>query len=216
MAFLLPRTARGTASRPHLGTLPPDHVEVLSGMHVTTAARTVVDLLRNVPDELAAQVVADGALGAGVPRDAVAAVLDYCRGWPGVRQARVAWEHADAGAESPLESRHRALFRRLGLPVPETQVRVRDASGRVVARVDFLFREEWTVVESDGRVKYESAGEPGSPVTSVWDEKRREDVLRDLGLEVVRATYADSVDGGADLADRIRRAFARAARRRAA
>jgi hypothetical protein len=218
--FLIPRTARGAVADARLGALPREHVTRLHGVPVTTLPRTVVDLLRCADDALAAQVVADSAYRLGVDAAAVGEVLAFCVGWPGIRQAREAWAHRDARAESPLESRHRALFRRLDLPEPELQVVIRDELGAFVARVDFLFREQDTVVESDGRLKYQGDGIEGpreaATRNALWQEKRREDRIRDLGLEVVRATWADSEDGGADLDRRIRRAFTRAARRRAA
>ena len=89
--------------------------------------------------------------------------------------------------------------------------------GVFVARVDFLFREQCTVVESDGRVKYDDAWrDRQQPERTLWEEKRREDGIRDTGLEVVRSTWADTSDNGASLVSRVRRAFERAARRRAA
>ena len=81
-----------------------------------------------------------------------------------------------------------------------------DDQGREIARVDFLFRGQRTVCEADGRVKYDDP-------RALWRQKRREDQLREQGLEVVRATWADGADDGRALAERLRRAFARAAAR---
>lgn len=128
------------------------------------------------------------------------------RGWPGIRQAREAWQHADGRAESPLESRCRVWFRDGGLPEPELQVLLR--AGQRLARVDFLFRQQRTVVEADGRVKYDAR-------SVLWDEKVREDGLREEGFEVVRATWDDRRDNGASLCRRTRSAFERAGRRAA-
>lgn len=113
---------------------------------------------------------------------------------------------ADGQTESPLESRCRVWFARQGLPAPSPQVRALDQQGRKIARVDFLFREQRTVCEADGRAKYDD-------LEALRRKKRREEMLREQGLEVVRATWADGEDDGRALAERLRRAFARAAAR---
>ena len=73
------------------------------------------------------------------------------------------------------------------------------------ARVDALFAEQRTIVEFDGRVKYDDPD-------AIWREKLREDRLRELGYEVVRVTWAELFDPVA-LAAKVRRAFDRARRR---
>jgi hypothetical protein len=188
----------------YVARLTAEHVTHVGGLPVTTEARTLVDLLRTVPDRFVAQVLADGARRRGV--EGVEAVLGDSRGWPGIRQARCAWGRSDARVESPLESRTRVWFIDGGLPEPDLQVVLGDESRS--ARVDFLFRAQRTVVESDGRIKYD---EPAA----LWAEKNREDWLRDLGFEVVRATWADGRDGGAALVRRVLRAFERNAQRAA-
>jgi hypothetical protein len=200
------RAARGQAGV-YVGALPSAHVTHHEGLPITTPARTLVDLMRTADGRGAAQALADGVRHHHLDVGDVESVLAACPRWPGIRQAREAWTHADARPESPLESRHRVVFRDAGLPEPEMQVGIEDRRGVLVARVDFLFREQRTVVESDGRVKYVE--------DELWREKKREDRLRDLGFEVVRATWADLADGGADLVLRVLRAFERGARRAA-
>jgi hypothetical protein len=203
--FTVARDRRGAVRRAGVGALPDAHRCLLLGLPVTTPERTLADVLRSSASELHAQEVADAAARLGLETDGVARVLEHQRGWPGIRQACRAWGSASVLSESPLESRCRVWFRHGGLSEPEQQVRVVTRDGQLV-RLDFFFRQWRTVVEADGRVKYEDAG-------ALWAEKRREDALRDLGLEVVRATWADHQDGGAALVQRIRRAMARAAAR---
>ena len=113
---------------------------------------------------------------------------------------------ADRACESPGESLTRLLLHGLGAKV-RSQVEIRDGTG-LVGRVDFLV-DERVVVEFDGLVKYEGA----QGREELAREKRREDRLRALGYEVIRLTWAD-LDNPADLARRLREAFARARARR--
>lgn len=113
---------------------------------------------------------------------------------------------ADGRSGSAGESRTRWLLHWIGMPAPELQAVIRDAAGDLVAVTDFLFRDQWTVVEFDGALKYATTAD-------LVAEKRREDRLRELGYEVVRVTWADLEHPGRVVA-RIRAAFARAAARR--
>lgn len=192
--------------------LPVGDQEVVDGLVTTTRPRTVADLARTL-GRPAAVVMADAALRAGVQRDAVAAALRSCTGWPGVRQAREVVACADARAESPLESLARLWFADAGLPPPDLQVRLcHGIDGRFVARVDFLWVQHRTVCEVDGRVKYEEQ-EDGlgrrPPRNPLWQEKLREDTMRDLGLEIARGYWSDGRDHGRSLVERVQRAFAR-------
>ncbi len=86
---------------------------------------------------------------------------------------------------------------------------VRDERGVVVARVDFAWPASGVIGEFDGRVKYGRALAPDQdPVEALWREKVREDLLRDLGWQVVRWTWADLDDPRAWFL-RLGRAFAR-------
>lgn len=102
----------------------------------------------------------------------------------GALAVRVVSDFADGRSESVGESRTRWAFSLLGLPEPLLQAEIRNAAGDFVARVDFLFAEQRTIVEFDGMVKY---GER----SDLTREKAREDALRGLGYSVVRVTWAD-------------------------
>jgi hypothetical protein len=96
-----------------------------------------------------------------------------------------------------------------GVPRPDLQREIYDPDGRLVARVDFCWDEEKTVGEFDGKVKYGRLLKPGQSVDSViFEEKVREDALRDLGWQVVRWLWRDLSRKGV-LRDRLDRAFAR-------
>ena len=124
---------------------------------------------------------------------------------------------ADGRSESPGESLTRIALVEALLPLPELQVEFRRGDGSLVARPDFTYREQRTVVEFDGMRKYRSDVPEGDDAGEVvWREKKREDALRELfGVEVVRVTWADLHDRRREeLGRRVRAAFARASQRR--
>ena len=78
---------------------------------------------------------------------------------------------------------------------------------------DFCWKEQRTVGEFDGKIKYGRPIGPGEkPEDAVFREKIREDRIRDLGWEVVRWTWADLEDPRL-LVTRLQRAFSRGLRR---
>jgi hypothetical protein len=200
-----------TAHGHHVASVPPEHR--FAAGPVVSPARAVVDCLRTLrPD--AGFVTVESALRLGLDRNAVLDALATCAGWPGTAEARALALHAGPWSESPLESRARLWFWRQGLPQPSQQMWVARPAGSFVARVDFVWPEFRTVFEADGQVKYGDADEAPDDASrrTLWQEKLREDRLRDLGLEVVRGYWSDGEDEGAALAGRLRRAFVRGRR----
>lgn len=131
---------------------------------------------------------------------AVAAVTN----WPGAHRARSMAELVSGERESVGESRCGVAMAVAGIRACP-QVEVRDDSGHLVARVDWLVEGARVVVEFDGKVKFAS----GDPEV-LWAEKRREDALRRLGYVVVRITWADLERPGA-VAAKVRAAMRQAA-----
>ncbi|MFG1793893.1 hypothetical protein [Nocardia sp. NPDC049149] len=87
------------------------------------------------------------------------------------------------------------MFHRNGLPLPLLQGEVHSAAGKFLGRVDFYDPEAGVVGEFDGRMKYGRLLKPGQePGDAVFDEKRREDAIRDTGLLMVRWTWTDLAD----------------------
>ena len=203
------------AVRVRTAPLADDEVVVLGGVVVTSAARTVVDLLRDVSFEQGV-VVADAALRTGlVSRPALARALGRARGWPGVPRARRVVAFADPRSESVGESRSRVAIARPGSPsrAPSSRWCARTGSSSVAATSGG--RSSGWSASSTGGVKYGRAllRPDQDPGDVVFEEKLREDALRDTGREVVRWVWAELRDF-TPVVRRFERARSRAARRR--
>jgi hypothetical protein len=201
---------RRTVLRRHTSPLDPDEVTEVGGWPATVLARTVIDLARSVPFEQGV-AAADRALAQGLDPALLQVALEREAGWPGAGRARRVVAFADGRSESAGESVSRVGLSRLGLMPEDLQLPVLDGA-RQVGRVDFAWPGHRTVGEFDGRVKYGRLLKPGEDAgEAVWREKVREDLLRDLGWQVVRWTWAD-LDHPETIADRLQRAFRRAHR----
>jgi len=181
---------RGRGYEVARAALPASDVRALSAFRVTAPARTLVDCAREWPLEDAV-VAMDAALNAELlsRRELTDAVLAASH-WVGVGDAARAANLADGRAESPLETLGRLRIVGSALPMPELQVEIRDARG-LVGRVDAWYEEAAVAVEFDGLVKYEAPRDGRSPARVLWEEKRREDRLRNLDIRVLRVVRAD-------------------------
>ena len=194
----------------HAASLPPGSLAMVTGMPVTSLARTVADLARTLPAEQAV-AAGDRALAGGLDEADLHRTLLAMQGWPNLRKARRAIDLLDRRSESPGESISRVRIAEDGLPAPELQREIFDGNGRLVGRVDFCWEEQRTIGEFDGKIKYGRLLKPGQSSTDVlFDEKRREDAMRDLGWQVVRWLWEDLYRPGL-LRARVLRAFARSA-----
>ncbi|HWF42079.1 MAG TPA: type IV toxin-antitoxin system AbiEi family antitoxin domain-containing protein [Acidothermaceae bacterium] len=193
----------------HNASLLARHVKRELGLVITTAARTVVDLARETRFEQGV-VAAEYALNKGlVTRAGLLEVHTFCLDWPGSRNAGRVIQFASEKSESPGESLGRVAFEAVGLPAPKQQVKFYDRQG-LIGVVDFLWDEQSTIGEFDGRLKY--TGQLNANV--LYDEKRREDRLRALGFEIVRFGYHGVRGGRAELHRAVLDAFARSEARR--
>ena len=202
-------TSRSACLKVHAAALDADEDTTdVGGITVTNATRTVVDLGRTLPFEQAI-VAADGALRMGMTtRDLLLGAVERVSGTPGSRSARRVIVFADGLSESVGESRSRVMIHRAGLPPPALQHEVTDHLGRPLGRADFAWRDGRLLGEFDGRVKYGKLLRPGeNPSDVVFQEKRREDALRDNGARVVRWVW-EELDRPDEIAQRIRRGLA--------
>ncbi|WP_431234974.1 endonuclease domain-containing protein [Mycolicibacterium psychrotolerans] len=134
----------------HSDALLPAEIQQARGLPVTTPARTAFDLGRRLDFTTAVQRI-DALMNAtDVKVDDVWAVMAQHGGVRGLRQLTSLLDLVDGGAESPYESLTRILLVRNGFPRPQTQVRVCDDDGYVVARLDMGWPEYRVGVDFDG------------------------------------------------------------------
>jgi hypothetical protein len=199
---------RGRGYRVARAALPVADVVGAREFGVTVPARTLVDCARewSLTDAVTA---IDAAIHSGkVTRAQVEAAVLAASHWVGIGSAGRALSLADGRAESPLETCARLTLLAEGLPLPELQVEIHDERG-FVGRVDAWYDEAAVAVELDGKVKYLQPWGGRTPGDVAWDEKRREDRLRELDIRVLRLADDDLGRVRRDLAPRLRRLLAR-------
>lgn len=186
--------------------LPTNHVTLEAGRPVTTLARTVVDLARCLPFDWAVAVV-DHALRAGLDQDEIGVVLAEGGRAHGNANARAALAFGDPRAESPGESRSRAIFSQHALPIPELQHEV-FRGDLLIGRSDFAWKHARVLGEFDGTAKYGALVRPGETAReALVREMRREDALRGEGWLVLRWVWAELEPPDA-LVERVRHILA--------
>jgi very-short-patch-repair endonuclease/predicted transcriptional regulator of viral defense system len=196
---------RGPAGiRVHAAQLPPGHVSAEYGFPMTTPARTVIDLAREL-DFRGGLVAADSALHQKMTtQDELAEALTACRQWRGVTRAAAVVAFADRRAESPLESIARVVFRDGGLPPPDLQVWLGGAVP--VGRVDFYWKQYRTIVEVDGAMKYDL-----DPARA-RQQLERDRLLRQADHEVLHFTWEQITRSAGLVVAAILQAFQRGER----
>jgi len=186
----------------------PHERAALDGYAITDVTRTAFDLARTSPP-VDAVVGLDRlrALGLLCAEDLQILVRERSR-WRGAGAARRALALSTDGVESPQETRMRLVWLEAGLPAPVCNPDVLDEDGLFVARVDVLDPASGLAAEYDGAVH--SGAERRSA------DAARQERLRALGVEVLRATSVDlaTAEARARWQGRARTAYARAVAQR--
>lgn len=212
-----------------------DDVTTLSGVRVTTLDRTIIDLARTAPAE-----VAMGCADAGVRRllgitrdgsmtrlpDAGAGAVEADGDWraatsswrarveaqlcqyghcPGINAARDIIALVDPRSDSVAESVSRLQLSRLGVPY-DIQVRVAGLEGRQYW-MDFELLGEQAFGEMDGKGKYlkAEAKSQGGAVRSVLAEKAREDEVRGMTGKRIVRWGFDDITSARRLGQRLQK-----------
>lgn len=183
------RTAR---SHCHAATLADSDLVEIDGLPVTSLARTIADLGCSLPFEESVAAGDNACFRYGLDPLEVLTALEPLRGARGVGRARSMAKFIDGRSESVGESRSRVILSRLGVPTLELQHEVFDERGFLLGRTDFALPHLGVLGEFDGRIKYGRCLRPGQdPGDAVFNEKQREDRLRDEGWQVVRWVWRE-------------------------
>jgi len=181
----------------HRLTLAAGDVAVFDGLRVTTPERTWFDLgsALAVEDLVAAGDRIIALRNPLASKEALTAQLAAHAGERGSRRLATALALLSGRAESPQESRLRALLMLGGLPEPSVNPVLRDVSGAFLARADLVIREYHLVIEYQGDYHRDR-------------EQWRADLTRRSKLEAAGWTVlelaSDDLRNPADLIARIR------------
>jgi hypothetical protein len=162
-----------------------DEICVVGGMSVTTPARTALDLACRLPVDPAVAAIDALARATRLKMADVEMLVDRYRGRPGIRNARVALDLVDSGAESPRETWLRLLLIRAGFPRPKTQIPVYNEFGVLIAELDMGWDDIKVAAE------YEGDHHRTNPMRFKKDIRRYEDVT-ELGWIDIRVTARDT------------------------
>ena len=161
--------------------LDESEVVVRRGFRTTSLLRALSDIGRNLT-LVEAVVIAALALHARlIKRSDLSKWVDQRAGRKGVGAMRQVLEFAEAGAESPMETRLRMLLVLNGLPRPEVQVTIRDEAGSVIGRPDLYYREHRLGLEYDGETHR----------ASLVEDNRRQNRLLLADVRLLRFTASD-------------------------
>jgi predicted transcriptional regulator of viral defense system len=161
----------------HRTRVQPD-THIVDGVHVTSLARTLVDLA-STTTLLVATVAIDAALRSQrVGREELFDELARVSPRYGYRKAAFAISFADARSANPGETLSRVRMHQLGFEAPDLQVHVSTSDGEY--DVDFGWESVPAFGEFDGVEKYvrEEMLNGESTAQAVLREKRREDAIR--------------------------------------
>lgn len=205
----------------HRGSLQDEEIVEVGGLLVAAPERAIADACRDSSFEVGV-VLADGARRLkGFDLAAALETVERQRDWPFSIRASRALRFSDPRAATVGESRARVLLARIGVPKPDLQRRLVDSrTHQLLGVTDFYIDEHATAIEFDGKVKYgralyEQSGriEDVDVGEVVWQEKRREDSIRDDGHEMSRLVWSELDGHDREIRVRMERTFARAARR---
>lgn len=161
-------------------TLGPRDTQVLSGIPITSPARTFLDIAADLELRALERGLDEAIVRHLVTRHAVLRMVQANSGRPGCGRLRALADPArqTSMTRSEAEERFLMLVRRAGLPVPAANARL----GRY--EVDFLWRRERLVVEIDGFAFHSSRA-------ALERDHRRDAELQAAGYMVIRTSWRE-------------------------
>ena len=170
----------------HQLTLDPADVGTVAGIPVTTAVRTVADVILRVR-RYPAICLLDSALNRQLVTETdIASIPALIRGRRGAVAARSWLAEADGRAQSPLETRSRLRCVDGGVPPETLQLEVRDEDGHLLGVGDLGWRTARVIAEADGR-------DPHRTPQALYEDRLRQNRLVNAGWRILRFTWADTL-----------------------
>lgn len=191
-------------------TSDADVIEV-AGQLVMRPERCTLETASRIDTEAAWCLLDSGLRSRTFDNDQLEAAYSIMEHWPFMRRVGTVLRFADGRSGSVGESRGTVMFKRYGVPRPILQYEVRRPDGTLAGITDWAWPQFGLLGEFDGKVKYGRLLKPGQqPGDVVFEEKRREDELRELtNCSMVRFIW-DDYDRPAQSVERIFRAMRRA------
>lgn len=187
--------------------LDPADTTTVRGIPCTSVARTLLDIAAAVPLRALERPCDQAEILRVFDLEALDDVMKRDpnhRGGPALRTVLTGHAVGETATRSEFEERFLALCLRAGLPRPEVNAYL-VLDGGDAAQVDFLWRSQRVVVETDG---YRTHG-----TRSAFERDRRRDQrLMLAGWRVVRVTWRQLVRERRELVEIVRSLLAEAAR----
>ncbi|WP_164737298.1 type IV toxin-antitoxin system AbiEi family antitoxin [Georgenia sp. SYP-B2076] len=165
----------------YVADLPPGDVVTVSGLRVTSPARTALDLARYTERYMGLAALDMFSHQRLITLDEVTDRISAMPGQRWIARARAMLALADARTELPGESWTRLRIHESRLPMPDLQIRLRDETGREIYRLDMGYRDRKVALEFDGEKFHRTTTEQAR-----HDQARRTDIERRWGW----TTYA--------------------------
>lgn len=183
----------------HGRALAQREVEIHSGVPVTNAARSLVDLVGDVPRLDGVWAVDDALRRRIVTRRCLATVLDARPGGRGDAMVKARIAEADGLAESILETAGRLALADGDVRLPLAQHQVLDGD-RLLARLDGAYPDLKLGLEFDGVAVHGTS-------QAVFKDRARQNRLLELGWTLLRFTWWDVVHDPEGFVATVRRAL---------
>jgi len=191
----------------HRSLIYPDEIQELSGIFLTSRARTWLDLAECSSLDLLV-IVADHLVR--IPRpwfegrekpyctlDELARLIERHPGKSGTRLARNALELARVGADSAPETRLRLALLRAGLPEPLLNCPIVDEAGNVWHSPDMSYQKY--------RIAIEYEGDPHNQPKQVRRDIRRAETVAAARWDEIRISGDHMLDGAREAVAKIRK-----------
>ncbi|MEV2237631.1 type IV toxin-antitoxin system AbiEi family antitoxin domain-containing protein [Micromonospora sp. NPDC049891] len=170
----------------HQLTLGSTDVGMVAGIPVTSAVRTVADVILRV-NRYPAVCVLDSALNRQLLTEAdLSAIPALIAGRRGAVAARGRLAEADGRAQSPLETRTRLRCVDGGVAPDVLQLEVRDDDGYLLGIGDLGWRRPMVIAEADGAA-------PHRTPQAVYEDRIRQNRLTNAGWKILRFTWSDTL-----------------------